>query len=218
MGKWRKRTDSGRNDPVWQAKQGKKKQQQEWLKNRQIWAEHHCDDAQVTVSGCADATVSGIICGNYKKSTQNHGKTAYKRDMQSNDLDVMLYFWDDREGDHLSGWWIGPCLGSDLVWAYNPSWSESPPEEGWRSIGSVMAQREADDLSRLSDAALADLLAAFSSRCVVLPSDSVLYGAREGTDESVKAWDVHDDAVGRRKQGVGGRGGAQGGGEAGGGC
>ena len=34
-------------------------------------------------------------------------------------LDVLIYFWDERDGANFCGWWFGPKVGGDQVWAYN---------------------------------------------------------------------------------------------------
>eukprot|EP00913_Durusdinium_trenchii_P007022 g6605.t2 len=45
---------------------------------------------------------------------------------------VMLYYWDDRDGSDFSGWWFGPKVGGDQVWAYQPGKDKTPPETGWK--------------------------------------------------------------------------------------
>merc|ERR1712157_526390 len=48
-------------------------------------------------------------------------------------LDVLLYFWDERDGAAVSGWWFGPKVGGDQVWAYQPDGStQTPPMKGWK--------------------------------------------------------------------------------------
>merc|ERR1712203_750590 len=84
------------------------------------------------VSGCADATISGIIAGNYIPHSQNHGKVVYKREGKSKGLDILIYFWDDRDGAELCGWWFGPSVGGEQVWAYHPSCTAAtPPASEW---------------------------------------------------------------------------------------
>ena len=34
---------------------------------------------------------------------------------QVNGLDVMLYFWDDRDGPDFCGWWFGPKVAMGLA-------------------------------------------------------------------------------------------------------
>jgi hypothetical protein len=43
-----------------------------------------------------------------------------------------VYFWDDRDGPEISGWWFAPEVGSDQVWAFNRHPSATPPGLGWR--------------------------------------------------------------------------------------
>lgn len=47
-------------------------------------------------------------------------------------MDVLIYFWDDRDGLELCGWWFGPVVGGDQVWAFHPSRSSlTPPGNEW---------------------------------------------------------------------------------------
>merc|ERR1712187_633405 len=52
--------------------------------------------------------------------------------MQVNGLDVMVYFWDERDGPNFCGWWFGPKIGGDQVWAYHPDKTQTPPRNGWK--------------------------------------------------------------------------------------
>merc|ERR1719379_2941169 len=62
----------------------------------------------------------------------NHGKVVYKKNEKAKGLDVLIYFWDDRDGPELCGWWFGPNVGGDQVWAYHPSRaSATPPASEW---------------------------------------------------------------------------------------
>lgn len=47
-------------------------------------------------------------------------------------LDVLIYFWDDRDGPAFCGWWFGPKVGGDQVWAYCPDKSMTPPASQWK--------------------------------------------------------------------------------------
>merc|ERR1712151_854350 len=63
----------------------------------------------------------------------NHGRPTYKRNGQVGGLDVMLYFWDQRDGPNFCGWWFGPKVGGDQVWAYhNNKDAQTPPLTGWK--------------------------------------------------------------------------------------
>eukprot|EP00930_Biecheleria_cincta_P025238 TRINITY_DN17987_c0_g1_i2.p1 TRINITY_DN17987_c0_g1~~TRINITY_DN17987_c0_g1_i2.p1 ORF type:complete len:1018 (+),score=328.89 TRINITY_DN17987_c0_g1_i2:57-3110(+) len=84
------------------------------------------------VSGCQNETISDIIAGTYLPDSVNHGKVVYKKSEKSRGLDVLIYFWDDRDGPELCGWWFGPNIGGDQVWAYHPSMTAStPPASKW---------------------------------------------------------------------------------------
>lgn len=85
------------------------------------------------VEGCTHATVGNIVRGNFNLESENHGKPVYKKDTQlANGLDVMLYYWDDRDGPNFCGWWFGPKVGGDQVWAYHPESEQLPPTSGWK--------------------------------------------------------------------------------------
>eukprot|EP00434_Breviolum_minutum_P043976 symbB.v1.2.039227.t1/scaffold6423.1/size18228/2 len=89
--------------------------------------------AHISVTGCTHSTVGGIVRGNFTANGQNHGRPTYKKDTQVNGLDVQLYYWDDRDGASFCGWWFGPKVGGDQVWAYHPSSSATtPPKTGWK--------------------------------------------------------------------------------------
>merc|ERR1712187_443155 len=67
------------------------------------------------------------------KMEDNHGKPTYKKTEQAGGEDVLIYFWDNRDGDAFSGWWFGPKVGGDQVWAYHANkTSLVPPTTGWR--------------------------------------------------------------------------------------
>mmetsp|Transcript_11057 Transcript_11057/g.24351 ORF Transcript_11057/g.24351 Transcript_11057/m.24351 type:complete len:896 (+) Transcript_11057:147-2834(+) len=84
------------------------------------------------VTGCANETVGNIVRGVYNLSSQNHERPVYCRTEQVNNMDVLIYFWDERDGPSFCGWWFGPKVGGDQVWAYNPSRAGTPPPSGWQ--------------------------------------------------------------------------------------
>merc|ERR1712203_1207033 len=86
----------------------------------------------LTVSSCASKTISEIIKGHYVTHAENHGKVVYKKSEKSKGLDVLIYYWDERDGPELCGWWFGPVIGGDQVWAYHPSrQAATPPASEW---------------------------------------------------------------------------------------
>jgi len=85
------------------------------------------------VTGCTHQTVGDIVRGSFTLHSDNHTKPVYKKNVQVNNLDVMLYFWDERDGPNFCGWWFGPKVGGDQVWAYHPDKAATtPPNTGWR--------------------------------------------------------------------------------------
>jgi len=56
----------------------------------------------------------------------------FRKTEQVNGLDVLVYYWDDRDGPNFCGWWFGPKVGGDQVWAYNSERAMTPPTTGWR--------------------------------------------------------------------------------------
>mmetsp|Transcript_28654 Transcript_28654/g.66449 ORF Transcript_28654/g.66449 Transcript_28654/m.66449 type:complete len:910 (+) Transcript_28654:58-2787(+) len=90
--------------------------------------------AAFSVAGCSNDphTVSKIIAGVYVVHGENHGRHVFRKAEQVNSLEVLVYFWDDRDGPNNCGWWFGPVVGGDQVWAYNPERTASPPASGWR--------------------------------------------------------------------------------------
>eukprot|EP00435_Cladocopium_sp_Y103_P021690 s3160_g5.t1 len=90
-------------------------------------------EAQICVSGCTHGNVGPIVRGDYNIAGSNHNKPAYKKEQKVSGLDVMLYYWDERDGMAFSGWWFGPKIGGDQVWAYQPTrTTETPPQSGWK--------------------------------------------------------------------------------------
>jgi len=88
----------------------------------------------IVVGPCANnPTVSNIVKGSYTASGENHGKPVYKKDIAGGTVSVLIYFWDERDGPSFSGWWFGPKVGGDQVWAYNDKTdSHLPPQTEWK--------------------------------------------------------------------------------------
>mmetsp|Transcript_78494 Transcript_78494/g.217959 ORF Transcript_78494/g.217959 Transcript_78494/m.217959 type:complete len:271 (+) Transcript_78494:75-887(+) len=74
------------------------------------------------------------IAGTYMPSSTNHGRGVYRRvDPPSEDSKVLLYYWDQRDGEANCGWWFGPEVGGEEVWAHNAGTlgNALPPISGW---------------------------------------------------------------------------------------
>ena len=82
-------------------------------------------DVPLIATGCRNNTISEIMKGTYFRCGTNHGRPVYKKMREKaqngDDLDVVIYFWDQQDTDGDCGWWIGPSIGGELVWAYHPS-------------------------------------------------------------------------------------------------
>jgi len=115
------------------AQQQQQQQQQQPQQQQSEGDEGVGNERNISVAGCTHPTVGTIVRGTYTLGGENHGKPAYKKDSQVNGLDVMLYFWDERDGPNFCGWWFGPKIGGDQVWAYHPSRaSKTAPKTGWK--------------------------------------------------------------------------------------
>jgi len=87
----------------------------------------------VSFVGCVNDVVGPIIRGDYTRFCVNHGKPAFKKQASPGGMEVMIYFWDERDGPAASGWWLGPKLGSDHVWGFHPNKAaRTPPTTGWQ--------------------------------------------------------------------------------------
>eukprot|EP00439_Symbiodinium_sp_Y106_P005187 s1142_g1.t1 len=90
----------------------------------------------LSVSGCKDEVVGPIIRGSYTLQEKNHERPVFKKDEKVGpkaQTEVMLYFWEDQESPDFSGWWFGPQIGGDEVWAFHPdATAMNPPTTGWQ--------------------------------------------------------------------------------------
>merc|ERR1712139_444288 len=77
-------------------------------------------------------SVCEIVHGTYSPHSENHGRTVFRKDTLFNGLQVLIYFWDDRDGDELAGWWFAPSIGGDQVWAFAEGEGNKPPTSKWR--------------------------------------------------------------------------------------
>eukprot|EP00927_Polykrikos_kofoidii_P010886 TRINITY_DN14595_c0_g1_i2.p1 TRINITY_DN14595_c0_g1~~TRINITY_DN14595_c0_g1_i2.p1 ORF type:complete len:2124 (+),score=411.43 TRINITY_DN14595_c0_g1_i2:108-6374(+) len=87
----------------------------------------------LVVSGGWDAGMADTIAGTYMPSSTNHGRGVYRRVDPPQETKVLLYYWDERDGEENRGWWFGPEVGGEEVWAHNPGMlgNALPPVKGW---------------------------------------------------------------------------------------
>merc|ERR1719210_2096751 len=79
------------------------------------------------VVGCADPNIGPMVRGRFTLVSSNHDRPVYRRGQEA----VHVYYWDERDGDAFCGWWFGPSVGGDQVWAYHPNRAMAPPATGW---------------------------------------------------------------------------------------
>ncbi|CAK9099295.1 unnamed protein product [Durusdinium trenchii] len=90
-------------------------------------------DTHITVQGCAHPVVGAIVNGSFIRNGENHGKPVYKKTEQTKDgVDVLIYFWNDVQNPTFCGWWFGPEVGAEQVWAFNSSRLTTAPLSGWK--------------------------------------------------------------------------------------
>jgi len=88
----------------------------------------------LVVTGCIHPTIGQTLIGSYRQIGMNHGRPLFQKDnvMPAAPCSVLIYFWDTRDGERMCGWWFGPLVGGDQVWAFNPNRaSPTPPAIGW---------------------------------------------------------------------------------------
>merc|ERR1712060_924678 len=86
----------------------------------------------LSVTSESNETISDTMKGKYRQLSENHGKPVYEKETKSKTLKVLIYFWDARDGDDMAGWWFGPSVGGDQVWAFHRDIkAKYPPESGW---------------------------------------------------------------------------------------
>jgi len=92
--------------------------------------------ARVIAGGCSNMAVSHLVEGAFVLVSNNHGRPVYRKEQQAECGDIVLYFWDDRDGPNFCGWYFGREVGGDQVIAHHMDReSPLPPSAGWRGPG-----------------------------------------------------------------------------------
>eukprot|EP00929_Paragymnodinium_shiwhaense_P100126 TRINITY_DN6218_c0_g2_i1.p1 TRINITY_DN6218_c0_g2~~TRINITY_DN6218_c0_g2_i1.p1 ORF type:complete len:1611 (+),score=399.23 TRINITY_DN6218_c0_g2_i1:100-4932(+) len=91
--------------------------------------------AALVVAGCNHDQAGPMIRGSYVLTgEENHGRPVYKSVRQVNNLDLMIYYWDARDGPTFQGWYFGHQVGGNQIWAFSQEWqADAPPERSWRA-------------------------------------------------------------------------------------
>eukprot|EP00397_Hematodinium_sp_SG-2012_P012556 GEMP01012729.1.p1 GENE.GEMP01012729.1~~GEMP01012729.1.p1 ORF type:complete len:726 (+),score=210.82 GEMP01012729.1:137-2314(+) len=88
--------------------------------------------------------------GLYDKDTKdiNHGRPVYRKNTK--EQTCCIYWWDNRDGEAMKGWWIAPVVGGEHVWTQCTVDADEPPRTGWKVPwhGSVDRNVQMTTLSR----------------------------------------------------------------------
>lgn len=86
----------------------------------------------LSVAGGMDATIGPGLAGRYQRGGSDHGQPIFKKE-SSQGYEILLYFWDARDGVWFQGWWFGPNVDQAQVWAFCPCQvPRLPPKTGWQ--------------------------------------------------------------------------------------
>lgn len=87
--------------------------------------------ATLSVSGFTGHLLA--LNGNYTQQADNHGKPTYKKHAEKDGTtQCCVYYWDERDGEALAGWWMAPEVGGEQVWSHCVSRNPTPPTRGWK--------------------------------------------------------------------------------------
>jgi len=82
-----------------------------------------------------DEVVIRTLVGEYTEKGMNHGRKVYQKrpEISSGDnVEVLIYYWDNRDGPAFEGWWFGNKLGGTQVWSHCKDSGLMPPGAGWK--------------------------------------------------------------------------------------
>eukprot|EP00933_Yihiella_yeosuensis_P052122 TRINITY_DN50127_c0_g1_i1.p1 TRINITY_DN50127_c0_g1~~TRINITY_DN50127_c0_g1_i1.p1 ORF type:complete len:1005 (+),score=281.52 TRINITY_DN50127_c0_g1_i1:49-3063(+) len=86
-----------------------------------------------TSDGEASEAALQTLVGEYIEKGANHGRQVFQKvQPQGTSTNVLLYYWDGRDGESFQGWWFGNKLGGSEVWSHNVDQGKSPPGSGWK--------------------------------------------------------------------------------------
>jgi len=154
----------------------------------------------LTVGGCSNPTVASIIQGHFTTKDSNHGRPVYKKESAPGSVSVLIYYWDERDGPNFSGWWFGPKVGGDQVWAYNNQRSSAaPPSSGWRvPWDGPVAAAAAEAAAAGTGVNFVAILVA--TRAVTLGSLQILHPRGPGARMTTAGWSGRTTTAGDRSR------------------
>ncbi|CAE8630845.1 unnamed protein product [Polarella glacialis] len=112
------------------------------------------------------------LIGEYVEKGENHGRKVFQKVIpqgRSDIIDVLIYYWDGRDGDAFSGWWFGNKLGGSQVWAQCKDSGKIPPSTGWKIPwdgpvrDTLLVESKAAQMAKEAQAKLLDLTAEASA-------------------------------------------------------
>lgn len=108
------------------------------------------------VSYGLDRSMMETVGGTFGVWGENHGQPVYRRTSPVNEMQVLLYYWDERDGPDQRGWWFGPAVGGEEVWLHRRCGHTGPiappPQSGWEAAltGQVQASLHVVDLGSVA--------------------------------------------------------------------
>ena len=84
------------------------------------------------VEGCVHEFVGGVIRGEYMPIGHLHNRPLFMKASSTMEGNVFMYYWENPDEPCFSGWWFGPEVGGDTVWARCDSRASWPPSTGWK--------------------------------------------------------------------------------------
>mmetsp|Transcript_98110 Transcript_98110/g.177121 ORF Transcript_98110/g.177121 Transcript_98110/m.177121 type:complete len:1018 (-) Transcript_98110:62-3115(-) len=112
------------------------------------------------------------LIGEYVEKGENHGRKVFQKVIpqgRSDIIDVLIYYWDGRDGDAFSGWWFGNKLGGSQVWSQCKDSGKIPPSTGWKIPwdgpvrDTLLVESKAAQMAKEAQAKLLDLTAEASA-------------------------------------------------------
>ena len=88
-------------------------------------------NTSVLVTGIIDPQIGPLLRGIHIPVGFHHGKTKYKKSDEA-PTEVYCYFWNGEDGIDLQGWWFGPEVGGDAVYAFHGTPKQKPPRVDWQ--------------------------------------------------------------------------------------
>jgi hypothetical protein len=84
----------------------------------------------------SQSIISDTMNGIYVVDGEHHGMPTFRRSTPIEEMAVWLYYFDDRDEESQRGWWFGPQVAGDEVWAHHrgSSGKAGPPFAGYKFL------------------------------------------------------------------------------------